>query len=365
MARIFEDITFQFDPLTLHYDIEARGGSIKQTYDAAEGTYVPNRMLVPLTLVPVVKASDPQGAIAIGTQELLNVRWYEKEVAVSNLIRNNSLYAIADDGTLTVKKNIPVLTTLPLICLATIQDKRTGKGVETEMHIVLSTTPTNGENRRPFLQLDRGKSWIYNPFEGMEPRSVTATMFIGDKPATGVTYLWKAVEDGVEHVVSDEDCLYYVSGIGTNKLTVDPQYIDKLRIICEATSGGKTARAETTMIRQFPPYWTKVDVMTGKTVRAETGMVKARLLVSTKDKIITELNRFFDITWRSIPLRAGATPVVRGSGEEMTMSAGEVMRQMGTATRLEADVAERQPLMALCDENGAILTTENDEILVV
>lgn len=353
-----EHILIQYDPLDVSKTLEVYGGSLKQVYFPATGEYVPNRQLVPLTLVPKVKVIDPHD-IMPSDPSLINHRWYENGVQIVT----DSNYTINSDGSLVVRRNVDYLNPIELLYRGTIDDTRSSRAIDIELSVTLTTTESAGGGVT--TSLDKSTAWTYDPLLMETSKTIKAMMYRAEEllDDEDVEYEWLVVDDGVERAFTDLD-LFYKSGQGTNTLTIDPRYIEKETIRCKTTTSKagyeQTSFADTTIVRKFPILDYKI-FQSSLYLRPDMSDINVRLQISTKNEILTQLNRWWGIYWYGKRLTAGETERLLGYGEEISIPASVVGKDMYVQFQVDADIQEHGAKKALT-VNGDILTV-NGQIL--
>jgi hypothetical protein len=346
-----EHILVQYDPLDVAKTLEVYGGSLKQVYFPATGEYVPNRQLVPLTLMPKVSVIDPHNMMT--EANLINHRWYENNVQIVN----NSNYTINSDGSLVVKKNVDYLNPLELTYRGTLDDTRSSRAIEIELSVTLTTTESAGGG--VVTKLDKSAAWTYNPLLLETEKTIKAMMYRTEVllDDAEVEYEWLVVDNGTERAFTDMD-LFYKSGQNTNTLVIDPRYIEKETIRCKTTTSKagyeQESFSDTTIVRKFPILDYKI-FQSSLYLRPEMEGIDVRLQVSTNKEVLTQLNRWWEIYWYGKRLMAGAEEHLLGYGEEINVPASVVGKDMYVQFQVNADIQEHGAKKALT-VNGDILT---------
>ena len=83
--------------------------------------------------------------------------------------------------------------------------------------------------------------------------------------------------------------------------------------------------AETKFIRQYPSSL-YVDIIAPTRLKEGITQIKARALVGTADGVIENPSKYFDISWYKKSNKAGASDVIIGEGEELTIDVADVDR---------------------------------------
>ncbi|EGJ72104.1 hypothetical protein Bcop_1925 [Bacteroides coprosuis DSM 18011] len=86
-----------------------------------------------------------------------------------------------------------------------------------------------------------------------------------------------------------------------------------------------TYEAETKFIRQYPSSL-YVDIIAPTRLKEGITQIKARALVGTADGVIENPSKYFDISWYKKSNKAGASDVIIGEGEELTINVADVDR---------------------------------------
>lgn len=272
-----------YDPLNISTTMVVRGGSLTQTHCAETGEYIPDRSLTPLVIRPEVYVNDPNGIMANGKVSLTGILWYEIPQDMVGQITDSSYltgelsrylitnqtdgYSVAQDGTLTVTKNIPYLEPKVLVFTASYPDTRSGKILRIQATATLSTLSLT---EAASLTLDKPASFVFNPISDSGVRSIKALFLLGGKAPDAsrckLAYWWYKTTGGAETLVDSEEDLFYVSGQGTDTLTIDPRYVDgQIKLACKveyALPGDELPAEptsdclvdETTVVRRYPEY---------------------------------------------------------------------------------------------------------------
>ena len=368
-----------YNPLNISTMMVIRGGSLTQTHSAETGEYVPDRSLTPLVIRPVVCVNDPDGIVGNGEVSLTGILWYEIPQNMLTQIQDGTYvtgelsrylitagtdgYSVAEDGTLTVTKNIAYLDPKVLVFTASYPDARSGKVLRIQATATLSTLSLA---EAATLTLDKPASFVYNPITDTGVRTIKATLLLGGGlPDTGrckVSYWWYKTIDGVETLIDPDDDLFYESGQNTDTLTVDPRYIDgKLKISCKveyalpeeslpASPTSDCLEAETMVVRRYPDYEIEHFVHGGVEVSPNAENVKNECVVTIGRKVLENPSKYFSIRWLIKRAVYGAEWRVLGYGERIMIPAEEFENASDVA--LEVDGFD--PLGAFCDEDTAI-----------
>ena len=376
-----------YDPLNISTSLTCRGGSLTQVHNAESDELVPDRALTPLVLHPEVYINDPNGIIPDGIASLSGILWYAlpQDVA-SNVTEKDFLtgelskylisaasegFSIANDGTLTVSRNIHYLEPVVLIFTATIGDTRSGNIIRVQATATLSTTSIAVAAS---LQLDKPASFMFNPISDTGVRTISAFLSLGgqtpDPDICRVAYWWYKLVGGIESIIEPEDDLFYESGQGTSTLVIDPRYVDgSIRIICKATyvtedeplpdaPPDDCLKAETTVIRRYPDYDFDHYIHGGVEIPSGATVVKNECVITVGRQVLDSASAWFSVKWSIKRAVTSAEWITLGYGDSIFIDASEFT----DGADVELEIEEIQPLKALAngDEilciNGQVLT---------
>lgn len=377
-----------YDPLNLSTTMVVRGGSLTQTHSAETGEYIPDRTLTPLVIRPEVYVNDPNGVIENGKAALTGIFWYEIPQDMLSQIQDDSYitgelsrflitgqtsgYSVAQDGTLTVTKNIAYLEPKVLVFTASYPDARSGKVLRIQATATLSTVSLT---EAASLSLDKPASFVFNPITDAGVRTIKATFLLGGKaPDSGqctVAYWWYKTVDGKETIIDPDEDLFYETGQNTDTLTIDPRYIDgKIKISCkvEYALSGETLptsptndclKDETTVVRRYPDYDFEHFVHGGVEVSPDAETVKNECVITVGRAVVENPSRFFSIKWSIKRAVYGAEWTILGYGESIMIPAEE----FANASDVALEVDELDPLGAFIDGDAVIC--DNNEIITL
>lgn len=377
-----------YDPLNLSTTMVVRGGSLTQTHSAETGEYIPDRSLTPLVIRPEVYVNDPNGVIETGKIELTGILWYEIPQDMLGQIKDDSYitgelsrflitgqtsgYSVAQDGTLTVSKNIDYLEPKVLVFTASYPDTRSGKVLRIQATATLSAVSLM---EAASLSLDKPASFVFNPITDAGVRTIKATFLLGGKAPDSkrckVAYWWYKTIDGKETIIDPEEDLFYEKGQSTDTLTIDPRYVDgQVKISCkvEYALAGETLptsptndclKDETTVVRRYPDYDFEHFVHGGVEVSPNAEAVKNECVITVWRTVIENPSRFFSIKWSIRRAVYEAEWADLGYGESIMIPAEE----FANASDVALEVDEIEPLGAFADGDTAIC--DNDEIITL
>lgn len=377
-----------YDPLNISTTMVVRGGSLTQTHCAETGEYIPDRSLTPLVIRPEVYVNDPNGIMANGKVALTGILWYEIPQDMVGQITDSSYltgelsrylitnqtdgYSVAQDGTLTVTKNIPYLEPKVLVFTASYPDTRSGKILHIQATSTLSTVSLAAAAS---LSLDKPASFVFNPITDAGVRTIKATFLLGGKtPDSGqckVAYWWYKTVDGKETIIGPDEDLFYEAGQNADTLTIDPRYVNgQVKISCKveyALSGealpssptDNCLKDETTVVRRYPEYDFEHFVHGGVEVSPNAEMVKNECMITVGRTVVENPSRFFSIKWSIKRAVYGAEWTALGYGDSIMIPAEE----FANASDVALEVDELDPLGAFID--GDTMICHNNEVITL
>lgn len=223
MAKAIAITRKRFTPLDLAVSTTV-SGALNQTYDAAYQSYAPDRSLLPLEILVMVRATDPAGVIFPGiiNKSLTDIRWYENVVDDShNILDSDTRYVIDrtsdtdERGKVTVKVNTP-LEGVVLIFTAKYNDPRDGKVLNVSASVSLGVTMSTDEPLR--VKVDYPYGQVVDPTENRDFIEIDNVMTRGDSESEGTVYRWqeKSGSDYTDIAEGDKG----ITGAYTGKLKV-------------------------------------------------------------------------------------------------------------------------------------------------
>jgi len=214
-------VTTLHTPQTLLLTLRAASGTLTQAQDITQNLWSPDRTLTPLVIESVFSAYDPDTKSRASAAASL--KWYANDVEIQTTATSSDYYRVDTDtggikaGSLVVRKNVSYTTPVTIRCEATYQGR-------TEKAEVVLTS----ENKPDvFYTLDLMTPNVvkYRPLEDASSlKTFKAFVQYGDRPLSQdeeVGYFWY-----LDGQLITADTFGYVSGLGTEELTLDADYID-------------------------------------------------------------------------------------------------------------------------------------------
>ena len=371
-------MTTSYTPLTVGFDISVSGGTTEQFYYTNASQYQPNRSLAPCLLTPRMSLINPDSGSTSEVTSGLEVTWYEN--SKSTVISTGDYYTVNANGTLTVKKNVPLTGILQIICVAKYTDPRTGLVYQKEMSIPFSLIMKT--DNALILGWDIPEVCTFNVLNDAATRVITATARVGTTVQTDsqVKFFWYLVTaNGTETLISpkaDVNMLEFTA-LTNSQLTVNNMYVNKTRIRLKAAL--KTTSNPNPSAPDNTNYWIESTLSwlmsgkitayakspTGDKIKANetTKIFKCGVNVGGRELTDSEITNNFYIEWYAKSSAAGATRKLIGGGLQISVPAS-TLRTSNYAITVEVtpEVYERGPYKAVI--NGTKLVTSGGDTVV-
>lgn len=365
-----EPIRTIYTPLNTHFSLSVDGGgSPTQFYYTNENQYIPNRALVPMKLRPSLYIVDPDNLLVNGDHSnKLVMAYYEN--SIDRQIATGSDYTVNADGTLTVRKNVPVSTPIQILCRGTYTDMRSGKAIIVEDRVTLNAIAKTDE--RVTLSLDKDVMINYNPLKDNNLIDIKATTYLGSKiaPAGYCTYVWYKWDKNVCWPIgSKKTDIEYISGQGTPTLRIDAKNIDFGSYQCEVTysSGASTmtAKAYTNLKYRLPANIRgTTHCKMGNSLRKDMSGMEFVCRVYTNSEEIVNVNEHFLVLWYKKTTAPGSVPIQIGHGVSIVVPAAELKQTGGIQTLIYPVVLAHGAYEVIVDHLGEPITDHNNEVLI-
>ena len=349
-------ITTQRTPLAGSLSISSNGGALTQVYDAVLNTYEPvDRRDTPLVLSPVISITDPDTGQAVPLSDLTSVeiRWY-----VGNSLNYITSRTQSDDYHLQTNDDTPTGSTtgnlvvrhnvgpddsyaVPILCELSCTDN---SRVETYKFTstVLLTTEEKVQDML-FVQLGNPSKVTYNPIEEDASTKVfTAKVYNGGTLMSNdkFKFFWYVNDELVS-----ASTLGYVSGQGTDTLTLDAEFFDnvivKARISTDKTltAPNHPANAECTLVWHWPRLQALPYSMNGHAVRTAADSKRFGAFVQAYGKDISDAKRkrYCRLSFYTQPTNGGAKKN-QGWGDEVKVDGSDLYQSGGAHTNVGVDL---------------------------
>lgn len=291
-----------YDPVSFAFNVLEEGGTTIQKYDAITASYVPDRTLTPLTLVPQLYVKDLSGTIANGdkSSEMVNVTW---TLAISGkTLAAGTDYSInGTDNSLTVYKNVAAGDRLTVSFRGQYYEQTRGEVATFLWSGDLTTNPTTEYVMH--LVVDVPSKLKLSPFKNRGKFAISAQLYNGDVsvPDSKASYRWYFLEsDGSTWTeLSDTNIwpLWYVSGTKTKSITVDQNLIGKavLKCVANETVKGYSDSFTFQLRRWYGQYDDNVVFTEGKYIYSDTVRATGQTVITNRQGTVSNPLDFFDI----------------------------------------------------------------------
>lgn len=377
---------YNYKPLQLNLSFVTEGSvPRRQTYDAAENTYLPDYTLTPLIIQPRVGCLDKDGVIAPGpvNASLANVKWFEVSGGAETPIQSsNTGYAVTTSGDnagrIKVKHNVQVGSPLTLKFHAEYVDSRTG-----QIHTIERTVCVRCDNATlpaPEVELDAAPQTIYNPLRDTADQTVHAVLRQGNDvcPAPRRQFVWELCrEDGSWSAVGANAVMDYdveVSADGASCTVHRDLMGEGLTLRCRARYdvGGNPAGvalndaspcSTVSFVRRIPKYEYDIAGIPENIPADLAEMAPEAAIWDTKGPI-TDPERVLSVNWYIATNKASGSLSYSevATGMRPLIPTTALSKQYGAVLAL--DVKDAGPLCAMEDSDGALLEDGNGDLLV-
>ena len=310
-------IRLVYEPLNIAVSVS--GSATTQTYD---GAYHPDRTVTPGVFRPVISARSSDGTAEVTLSDKV---WSVDGIQIASHADFTGAYTVAEDGALTLRKNVPSGKSYTLRFSAVVKDTRTGNTVEVSTDdIVISTQPKSGEaysisigedqiiRYNPFL--DRLHLYEYKVAHGLAEyseeaaagladgnsylRKIPVAVFVGkERIRVGFTVrLYRVGSDGTQTELSETDD--GIVSIEADKITLDLRMMTKADFVVKADFGTPSSPSvQFSVNRIYEDYTIRptngASIMPGDTELLDTA------LVTTKGRVLECPESVIRIVWKT------------------------------------------------------------------
>ena len=304
-----------YEPLTIavSLDVVTPHSATGQVYDPESNSYIPDREITPLVIVPIIRAMTKDGSWDERYANLIiaDIKWFANGVNIATLSSWSTKYSIQDNGidsgAISIFKNIETEQRIELHFEATIPDQRTGLNIPIQSDtITLFTVDKSADTWG--VSLDCEQTIEYNPFldklliydykiaNGISAGSRAAAM---DSNAYEKTIKMLVTRGGVEMSTGFTSHLYRLNGQTMTEMSSDVELISKsnseikldLRfiekkdyLILIKEDNVEVARAQFSIARQYPDY--SVEVAFGASISPTDTIHRNMALVSHNGSVV-------------------------------------------------------------------------------
>lgn len=376
---------FNWKPLQLQVSFSADGSvPDSQNYNADTGEYTPDYTLTPLILQPVVSVIDKDDIITSGrvNRSLTNIKWYENINGSKNLIStDNSSYEITqsgeDAGRIKVKRNTEPNVPITLIFNAEYVDSRTSQIFTIQGSYLIKCGSSASSVR---VELNAAEQTIYNPLTDARTQTVSATVWVGDKPCESSKYklVWEVMDGGAWREVGTDDVMDYdvtVNSDGT--LTIDKWLMGtdaSIRCRVKYSADGHpdnvsltdaSPNAVASFVRRIPKYEFDMAGVPYNIPSGTMSIAPEALIMGTNGKIDNAENELLPLWYIATNKASGSLNYsLVGDGTDAMISTSSMDMTYGAVVGL--NVVDRGYAGAWTDNaDGAVFCDADGSILII
>jgi hypothetical protein len=381
-------VTTTYRPLNTAMHIEVLGGlSTVQFYRQTVQQWIPDHSVVPvidqhgtqtdgaLRLKAVYSIIDPDNNLNTDTL-VPQIFWYVNGVQVTSTDSTQDYYIAGN--ILYVRKNFTHQLGANIYCECRFTDTRTSSPFVLSDTLPLSAILQADEQWSINILCDRTRkhfplhaaTTIYT-FEA-EARQCSA-----DK-TDAVAWFWDySVDNGVNWLTINNDCLWYVSGKNTATLSIDADFIDNLMVRCRIgiVDGTSTAapdlpnEATACIAWRYPKVIPTVFSYGGDRVFAENSFMTFGLIVHVAkhdDMTLEQKRHWLMCDWAVRRQGSNDDPVPLGAyGLEVVVPRQYIYDNAGTKFIVDPRCSIRGPYDILADPSGEVFQSASGHELAV
>lgn len=292
------------------------------------------------------------------------IYWYVNDKQISVTSSSNDYYI--QDKTLCVKKNLSYLDSATVVCEVHITDPRNSQPIVISDTLVLNAVLMAKDAWQIMLLCDRtrkhyplhAKTTIYD----FEAEVREGAILRNDT----VKWFWDySTDNGGTFKDVTPDCLWYVSGLGTNKLSIDIDFIESITVRCRIGSDkSKTSpdlpnEATASMMWRIPNLRIEVFSYGGNRILPENASMRFGFFVHIPkhdDMTMEEKKHWLLTSWEVRRQGSASSPVVLNEhGMEV-----DIAQQFLTNNALGKFIAD--PNIGIRGVYDVVSTSEGHEI---
>lgn len=264
---------------------------LNQVYDEESGSYIPDRKLIPLTLVPTVliEGSDASGGIT-------SQGWYEIQTDGSEKQITSSTAGFSLVASATGALRLKIMTNTPGNGVRKFIYKCSVSGIQSLATVDLRTDI----NARPgpTLEIDAAGVVYWNPFDSTQYDVMTITPTVHAHGHANTSVRWLKVDDGITRAIvvgSPEDIECTFDG---DAIKVDRRWMGgTLSLICQLLLGNEVAdQCYVNIKRRIPDY--EADIVGGEAFAEGDTQLYQKIQVKLKPGgVLADPSQEFTIPW--------------------------------------------------------------------
>lgn len=381
-------VTTTYRPLNTAMHIEVLGGlSTVQFYRQTVQQWIPDHSVVPvidehgtqtdgaLRLKAVYSIIDPDNNL--NTETLVpQIFWYVNGVQVTSTDSTQDYYIAGN--ILYVRKNFTHQLGANIYCECRFTDTRTSSPFVLSDTLPLSAILQADEQWSINILCDRTRKHF--------PLHAATTIYTFEAEARqgsadktdAVAWFWDySVDNGVNWLTINNDCLWYVSGKNTATLSIDADFIDNLMVRCRIgiANGTSTAapdlpnEATACIAWRYPKVIPTVFSYGGNRVFAENSFMTFGLIVHVAkhdDMTLEQKRHWLMCDWAVRRQGSNDAPVPLGAyGLEVVVPRQYIYDNAGTKFIVDPRCSIRGPYDILADPSGEVFQSASGHELAV
>lgn len=331
---------------SLTVTVSAAGNDpLSQTYDEETSAYIPDRTLLPLTLVADVAVDGKDATADITSQSWWRIKEDGTSEQITSTTAGHELVA-GNPLRLRVKTNTPSGTAAKYIY------RVTALGVSSEADIVLRTAIN--PRPAPELEIDAASAVAWNPFDDESKDIMTITPTVRAHGHTGLSTRWRKIDGTTRRAIDSADPKDIELTVSGTAIKINRRWMgSRVSLVCELIKGGNViATKGVTVSRRIPDYETQVRSSSIYSDADSKVYAKAEIKVNPGG-VVANPDKELLITWYE-----GTAVVGTGVGHEYNVG-GKASVDVGMS------VDDRGAWCLAVDADGAYLTDADGAYLLI
>ena len=325
--------------------IRALGGDpLTQVYDESLGVYIPDRTLLPLTLVAEIYSDGQDVSSKVTNQSWWMVDSSGNEVQITSSTAGYELVNTVVPMQLKVKRNVMQGSAAEYVY------RYTADGIASAVSVSLNTEINPAP--APELDLDCASALAWNPFDAEANDWLTIRPTVRAYNRTGLTVRWRRKDGTVTRAIDYDDPRNIELRLDGQNMKVNRRWMgDRCSLVCELMSGTQVlVTVPVTIVRRIPEYTARNRV--GSIFSDTDSVVHAKCEVRMSGSVLTDPSRELLIKWYE-----GTVEVGRGNSHDFPCSGKESIDP-------GMSVEDRGCLKLLTTADGRYITTSDGKYIL-
>lgn len=344
-------------PLTGSLSVSGGGGALTQVYDALYNSYEPvDRRDTPLVLTPVASITDPDTGQIVPLSNLSSVefKWFvgTSTTPVTSRTPSDEYYLQTNDGTATgtltgalvVRHNVGPNDNfaVPIMCELSCTDNSRSEVYKFNAAVFLTTEEKVQDTLD--IQFGNPNTVTYDPIAENSSQKVFKAKVYNNGvlvPTTNLTFFWYI--DNV--LINPTEEFGYISGQGTDTLTLDAEYYDnvvigvRIALHTNAASPNHPVKAECTLIWNWPRIQGIPYAMSGQGIKLATDDKRFGVIAQaySKDIPAAKRARYLRFNFYTKPTDTNIKKD-QGWGDEVVVKGTDLFKTDGTHVDVGVDL---------------------------